>query len=331
MITTELYEGQGLGNQLWVYAACRSIAERLGMPFAILAEERFKGGEFLQLDFASGHNAGERSGFRGEASPRIFWERLFYDPDLDYVSSAFDGSVMDIDGYARLEGLFQSEEYFFGDLSRIRRYVAVKEDALGCVSIPDDTCVLNIRGGEYKRHKRLILPHSYWAQAMRNMQTVAGLDRFLIVTDDPRYAASLLPGIPILPGGIRECYMALHKARHLILSNSSFAYFPVKTGREDRLVIAPRYWARFRNEWSRWASPANLYESWMWQAADGSLHTYSDCVDEQEATIAYYRENYHLSTLRSVVVNPGLRGHIPQWLKKSVKRSLSLLFPRYIG
>jgi len=51
MILTELYDGQGLGNQLWVYAACRSIAEKLQMPHKILSPDKFKGNSFLDIDF----------------------------------------------------------------------------------------------------------------------------------------------------------------------------------------------------------------------------------------------------------------------------------------
>ena len=336
MIITELYAEQGLGNQLWVYAACRSIAEQLNYPFAVLGQRNFKGRQFLNLDFASSNVLGEAlasgglSGSHG-MPPTIFHERLFYDPDLRYIASDFDESVMALGAYTRLEGLFQSERYFFGDTSRTRSYIRIKDDWLASVSVSEDVCVLNVRGGEYKRHKRLILPPTYWLNAMGNMKAMTGIDNFLIVTDDPRYAASLLPDIPVLQGGIAECYIALHEAKNVIVSNSSFSYFPIKTGREDRVVIAPKHWARFGNRCSRWASPANLYESWMWQDVGGSLHSYADCLPEQEQTSAYYRDSYYLCTVPSAVSNPGIRGHFPNWLKNPIKKGLSWFFPRHIG
>lgn len=323
VITTEFQDGQGLGNQLWVYAACRSIAEELNVPFGIVGRERFKGREFLEVDFGAGSEEdGRFSTFR---------ERLFYDPELRHFSSAFDERVREIADRTKLEGIFQSEEYFFGDLSRIRRYVTVRADLLDCVSVPEATCVLNVRGGEYKRHQNLILPARYWAQAMLNMRALAGVDRFLIVTDDPRYAALIVPGVPILEGGMREDYVALHNARYLVVSNSSFAYFPVKTGRDDRTVIAPLHWARFGNRWSRWASPANLYASWLWQSPDGSLQSYEECLAGREATVRYYRSHYNVSTLPRVVAGEGLRRYVPRWLTSAVKRGLSVLLPRRFG
>ena len=139
-------------------------------------------------------------------------------------------------------------------------YIGIKAEALAMSPVPAGTCVMNIRGGEYKRRARLRLaPRLLGRWDARYEGEVAGVDRFIIVTDDPPYAKALFPGIPVLEGGIAECYMALYFADFLILSNSSFAYFPTKTSTIKRCVIAPKYWARYGNQYSRWASPANLY------------------------------------------------------------------------
>ena len=51
MIITELYNGQGLGNQLWCYAVTRVIAQKNGYDFGIMSRNKFKGSDFLELDF----------------------------------------------------------------------------------------------------------------------------------------------------------------------------------------------------------------------------------------------------------------------------------------
>ena len=53
MIVTELYDGQGLGNQLWCYAALRCAAKELGLDFGVMTTEKFKGREFLSIDFGN--------------------------------------------------------------------------------------------------------------------------------------------------------------------------------------------------------------------------------------------------------------------------------------
>lgn len=327
---TELYDGQGLGNQLWVYATCRSIAENLQMPYRILGPDKFKGSSFLDIDFGLEDTPKTDT---ETTKPVIsnFHEQIFYDEEMQKFSSAFDSEVLNLKPFTKIHGVFQSEDYFFNNIPRVKSYIKIKEESLAMLSIQDDICILNIRGGEYKRHKRFILPKSYWINAMRNMKSLTGINKFLIVTDDPRYAKALFPELPVLQGGIAECYVALYQARYLILSNSTFSYFPVKTGIDKSFVIAPKYWARFGNKYSRWASPANLYQSWMWQDVDGLLHSYTDCLPEQLSTKAYYHDNYYVSTQPSAVMNPGIRGYLPTWLKKPIKKGLSLLFPKYIG
>ena len=47
MIITELYDGQGLGNQLWCYVTTRVIAKKNGYDFGIQSPEKFKGIYFI--------------------------------------------------------------------------------------------------------------------------------------------------------------------------------------------------------------------------------------------------------------------------------------------
>ena len=210
--------------------------------------DKFKGNYFLDIDSRIGVDPN-----MGLLNFNHFHEARFFDPDIDCVVSCFDKRVLDIEQSANLEGLFQSEEYFFGDISKLKKYIRVKKEWIDKVTIPPDTCILNVRGGEYKRHKDLILPISYWNAAIKNMKEQKSITKFLIVTDDVKYANSILPQYEILRGGVAECYVALHKAKYLVLSNSSFSYFPVKTNESIPFVIAPKHWARFGNKFNKWA------------------------------------------------------------------------------
>ena len=51
MIITEFYNGQGLGNQLWCYFVTKTIAKLNNYKFGIMSPNKFKGKEFMQLDF----------------------------------------------------------------------------------------------------------------------------------------------------------------------------------------------------------------------------------------------------------------------------------------
>ena len=335
LIFTEFYEGQGLGNQLWVYAASRSIAEYLSVPFAVQGMERFKGADFLKLDATVGVNLTEaqelikRSIQNG--SLRSFHEATYFDPELDYFSSGYDDRIEKIHGFTKLDGLFQSEKYFFGNLEKLKKYFVIDPHFLETNAVGSDVGVINLRGGEYKRHNSLILPESYWKNAINNLKANADIKHFLVVTDDKSYAKALFPQFEILQGGIGDCYATLYNAEHLILSNSSFAYFPVKTSPNIKSVIAPQYWARFGNPYKRWASVANCYAGWEWQGSDGGLQSYEQCLPEVAATEELYESTYHLRTTQARVHKKTLRGLLPQPIRNAIKKALGLIFPKWIG
>jgi len=323
MIVTELYSGQGLGNQLWCYCACRSIADELNMPFKILGHDNFKAKEFLDIDFGQVAEIDEKY--------KIFHEQRFYDKELDYVASSFDNKVLSLDKNRQIEGFFQSEKYFFGDIDRIKNYIKVKKEYKNLFTIPNDVCILNIRGGEYKRHKRFNLPKSYWVNAMENMRIKYNIHKFLIVTDDQDYAKALFPKIDRIKAGVAESYIALHNASYFIVSNSTFSYFPIKTKEEQPIVIAPKYFARHNDALNRWASPANIYKDWIWQDRDGMLFNYDECLEAVKALDFFYKDNYYIATTSEIIYKSFLSSYLPLGVKKLLKVVLSRVFPKKFG
>ena len=51
MIVNELYNGSGLGNQLWRYTVTRAIALDNGYEFGIMNPHQFKALKIFDLDF----------------------------------------------------------------------------------------------------------------------------------------------------------------------------------------------------------------------------------------------------------------------------------------
>jgi len=325
MVITEFYEGQGLGNQLWVYVVCRSVAEQLNMPYKIVHPEKFKGKSFLDIDFGDQEKDINQNEFA------IFNEEAFFDPELDYFSSDFDDRILGIKENTKINGLYQSEKYFFGDIGRLKKYLPVKPEFLESSQVDDNTCVIYIRGGEYKRYSNLILPKSYWLNAMKNMEHLYGINNFVAVSDDDDYVRAMFPKMRILPGGMEQDYVALMQAKYVILANSSWGFFPTKTGIEKVCVIAPVHWARFGNPFNRWASPANVYASWLWQDRSGALHGYDECCTEASKTLEYYKTNYSIRSTYEQLQKKHLRRFVPKILRNHLKKCLSLLFPKKIG
>lgn len=301
------------------------------MPFTIEGREHFKGAGFLKIDWEDEGATSALSVSDMKLDVQVFREKLYYDPDLDYLASDYDSRVEHLKPGTRLEGLFQSEIYFYGKDSMLKQWLSLSDSMLDVATKYKDFCILNIRGGEYKRHRNLILPQSYWVGGIRNIRKQTGIDQFLIVTDDRAYAKALFPSMPVLEGSVADCYAALHGAHCHVVSNSSFSYFPIKTREDSPFVIAPYLWSRFGNPYRRWAAPANLYKKWHWQDGEGLLHSYDQCIEVRDQTREFYLNQYNINIPQGALQSDRVLRRIPQWIKNPTKLILSKIFPRLIG
>lgn len=330
-LSTELLHGQGLGNQLWAYAATRSVSEYLGFGFILKGFDRFKGSEFLSLSEHEGISP-EEIALACNSSYPTYHERQYYDPELKLFSTYLDDQVLQLSSSYDLKGYFQSEGYFFGDTHKLRSYFTIHSNILKKNAISQDICVLNLRGGEYKRFRDLILPPSYWSAAQKNIMELYDVNKFVVVTDDYRYAKALFPGCEVISGNVGDCYAVLNNAKYVVASNSSFSYFPIKTNLNSPVVIAPQYWSRFSNSYGRWAAPANLYSDWLWQDADGKILDMSACEKCVQDTIKYYQSHYSISCSPSQLKQDfDWKKFIPKSLRRIAKLVLSYSFPTRIG
>ncbi len=328
MIINEFYPGQGLGNQLWTHAASRSISENLGLPFAQTGLDHYKGHGFLSL--TGGLDYPEFS----KALPKrtvTFHEQIFYDETIEHYSSGYDSRVESLNGITKLQGIYQSEDYFYNDIGKLSSYFCLDDDILRRSRIGPEVCVLNIRGGEYKRHSRLILPKKYWIDAKSHMQNLAPNLDFVVVTDDKRYANALFPDLRVISGDIAQCYAAIYSARYVIVSNSSFSYFPIKTSPLQKIVIAPKNWARHSDKSDRWASPANIYTGWLWLDTDGIMYSDSECRKTCKDLELYYDLNYNVKIKSNLLEKRRFQTMIPVSMRKKLKKLLSYFFPKRIG
>ena len=326
IIQTKFLAGQGLGNQLWVYAAGRAIAEKLGRRHVVLNVNEFKGSGFLDVDCGL------------DLDPGIpidqFHEELYYDPSLKYFSSSYDKRIESPTLRVQINGLFQSERYLYDRIQHLRSWIRPAKFIQEMAIKYRDTCVLNLRGGEYKRHSSFILPRNYWDMAVETLRKKFGDVKIIIVTDDPAYARVFLPEFPVLEGGIAECYAALMGAKALAVSNSSFSYFPIKTRDDQPFVIAPEHWARYGHPDRRWAMPANVYKGWTYLGISGALVSYSECKQAAERDASYYESTFNVRIPPNIVnriTGQSPARFIPVAIKRRLIKLASYLFPRRFG
>ena len=328
MIIIELYDGQGLGNQLWVYVTTRYLSKKLNMPYIVLCSDRFKADNFLDIDFGEVARKEEIIKKIEKNQVHYFKEKMHLDVELfNCFMVGYDPDILNIKPYTKIDGYFQSEKYLFNDFEYMKEILPIMSPLLSENFLDKNTCILNIRGGdEYTNNVNLLLPKTYWTNALHNIRERYGINKFKIVTDDHEYAHKLFPELEIVREGIAESYIALHQARYLIVSNSSFSYFPIKTMKEKPYVIAPMHWARFNNQFKRWAGPANLYTDWCWQDYSGNLFTYKECLQNYDENISYYNTHYNILVKDDIMQN-FTSFSIKKFFPKSLKVLMKKIMP----
>lgn len=247
MIASIFHSGSGLGNQLHRYVMARVLALDKEYDFGMLNPDLFKESSFMHLDM------GDKACDCLEINSPFYEKKIVengldirsYDPEINFVE---DNTVID--------GEFQDPRYFEHRLPEIREWLKVES-----LDMPDDLCIINFRGGEYTIFPDLFLIKAYWDTAIEIMKEKYPYIRFEVHTDDPETARKFFPNYPIIQD-IGLNWRSIRYAKHLILSNSSFAILPALLNENVKEIIAPRYWARHNTK--VWAQPSNYYKQFMY-------------------------------------------------------------------
>ncbi len=271
MLVTPMYNGQGLGNQLACYVTTRCIALDKGYDFGVMYPERFKGmiwgpkakyNLFKNIDM--GHPVvGGVVEVEGQA-PKVLPEGIdAYYAEAGDERRGYDTNILNIPDRFMIHGCLQGEEYFKHRKDEIAEWLAVTPK-----DMPYDLCVINFRGGEYKHVPEFFLPQSYWNLAIENMRRMNSNMRFEVHTDDAITARLFFPDFPIIQN-MEDNWRSIRYAYWLILSNSSFAWFPAWLNQNVNKVIAPKYWGRHNKNY--WSLEQNKTKGWHYQDSNGHL------------------------------------------------------------
>lgn len=256
MICTEFYDGQGLGNQLWLYVVTRVKSLDLGVSHGIARPEKFKGMHFLDIDFGVQVFGGE--GPEGGPPDRLpqsivhyYQEPTTRHPETNQDVTALDPGFEEIVDQTKIDGNFQSPLFIQHKKDDIRRWLT-PIDRYRRIDVDPYECIINFRGGEYRHMKDVFLPPTYWKTARELMLKIEPRIKFKVVTDDPKLAKSFFPRTEVSTQDMAIDYADVMYSRYLILSNSSFGWFPAWLNSNTRLTIAPKFWWGFnRNQyWS---------------------------------------------------------------------------------
>ena len=220
MIAGILHEGSGLGNQLHRLVMTRVLALDKGYNWHMIFPQNFKGASFIEVDL------GQSNYF--ETVPKDWFEKKVVENGIDI--RGYDPEINFVEDNTIIEGEFQDERYFKHRLPEIKEWLKVEP-----LEIPDDRCIINFRGGEYKLYPDLFLTQDYWDKGVEEMRKINPNMKFEVHTDDPEEAKKFFPDFNIIGNeqishskhtNMGYNWVALRYAKYAIISNSSFAILP---------------------------------------------------------------------------------------------------------
>lgn len=299
MIITELYNGQGLGNQLWCYVVTRCIAKSNGFNFGIQSPQKYKGKEFLPIDMGLEVLGGE--GPEG-GPPNVLPKEIFFyykekgnvHPKTKIFIGKKDDSLFEIEDCTKIDGVMQSIHYIENFKSDIKNWLKPSETHNIKSWSSDDVCAVHVRGGDFLGSSAF-LHTDYYTRCMKRMLEKNSNMKFVVVTDDVLYAKHVCPGIEIVGGsstGVQDSLKASHhiggplwmdwtilyNAKNIILSASSFSFWPAWLN-DEADVLAPMYWGDYKCSDGYWSCGDSLIPKWNYLNRNGRFYSYEEALN----------------------------------------------------
>lgn len=260
----------GLGNQMFQYAAGRSLALRLGVPLTLdiswfgSSSERYfalspfhiKATECSQWPLIPDFARSFVSRFSRRWLPYIFGVPVWREPHFHY-STTFS----ELNEPVFLEGYWQSE-YYFQDIRHILLREFVIRDSLPPASVKlikqisecDSICV-HVRRGDYLSNPVAAKVHGtcgvdYYQSGVAELCRGLSNPRCFIFSDDPSWVRKSLvfdcPSTVVDLNGSFEAHFDLvlmTACQHFLIANSSLSWWGAWLGQfKHKKVIAPKTW-----------------------------------------------------------------------------------------
>jgi hypothetical protein len=222
-----------LGNQMFQYAACRSIAEYNDYEWSIIEKNlppynfKWLGDKLFNID-------------KGVESVNV--ENVY----KENINQKYDTDIFNIPDYTELDGYFQTEKYFKNN-NNIKKWFDIKYESDNSNNIlkkypVDDFCYIHFRGGDYKTNTSL-LPIEYYDRAKKEMN----LENFVVITDDIDFAKKYFKNDVILSNTLEDDFKILAESKYMILSASSFSWWTAWL-KDKKKVIGPQGWFNYNYE-----------------------------------------------------------------------------------
>ena len=220
--------GGRLGNQLFQYAVCKSVALKNKYEYHIPRD--FLGVTQLKLKCDLGVD--------NKTVESVFSQ----------TSENIHSDIFNISDNTLISGFFQSEFYFEEIKNIIKKDFSLEfdqksEDIINKYN-PDEYCYMHIRGGDYKDIDWL-LPKKYYENAKNIILEKNKNIKFLIITDDVDYSRSIFPEHDHISNDIFTDFYILTKCKYMIMSNSSFSWWTTYLNENYKIILGPKRWFNY--------------------------------------------------------------------------------------
>ncbi len=261
----------GLGNQMFQYAAARSLSLKRGIPFSVTFDDPYKfvarkyALDIFQLDLNFAGMDDLRKYAPKTGLKRKIFRLLGKNPDSFLFQEkeyyVFDPAFFDVDSHAYLRGFWQSYLHFEDIRAALLNDFGFKQPLSGKnkewakLASESNSISIHVRRGDYvsvaqanKSHGVIEVP--YYEQAIKAVSQRVEQARFFVFSDDmPWVRENLkLPADTVFVEGndgeaaFEDMRLMTH-CKHNIIANSSFSWWGAWLNQHpDKLVVAPNQW-----------------------------------------------------------------------------------------
>jgi hypothetical protein len=217
-----------LGNHLFQYAVCRTVAIRNGYNFYI-----------------------PYSGKLLKCFPNL--DMGICDGDISQVfpdTNGYNPAIYGVSNFTHLQGNYQSVKYYEDYEDLIKEWYKIEMDSdtekvLEKYPI-EEYCFIHLRGNSNKS-SWLMLPKSFYEKGIEKIKEINPNMKFVIVTDDYETSKEYFPELDIICGdyeNIMVDFKVLYYAKYAIISNSTFSWWP-RWLSEGGITFAPLNWLNY--------------------------------------------------------------------------------------
>jgi hypothetical protein len=225
-----------LGNQMFQYAVCRTVAEKKGYDFHISKDL---------------NNHGQNISNYFDLNMGVDSNITNYTYSEDHTRQTYNPEIFNIPDNTLIWGYYQTDKYISDNNEMVKKWFSIGMDDTTNDIIKnypvDEFCYIHFRGTDYKDWDsgNMFLPFKYFTDAMNKIRSIKSDIKFIVVTDDIEMAKVYFTYCVIISNDMMVDFKLLYFSKYTIITNSSFSWWAAWLSDDKKLVIAPNNWFNY--------------------------------------------------------------------------------------